>query len=67
MARNLSLNKETGSNDTFIDNDFIIDEKLKTLEFYNHNLEKKVFEIFIYGNGKTIYLKKKTKETAVGF
>lgn len=67
MARNLSLNKDTGSKDTFIDNDFIIDEKLKTLEFYNHNLEKKVFEIFHYGNGKTIYLKKKTKEIAVGF
>lgn len=42
----------------FIDTDFAIDEELKTLAFYDHNAEKKVFDIQQYGDGKRIYLKK---------
>ena len=41
-----------------IDTDFSIDEELKTLAFYDHNSEKKVFDIHHYGDGKRIYVKK---------
>lgn len=43
------------------DNDFSIDSEGKTLQFYNHKSEKKVFNIHHYGEGKKIYFKKRNK------
>ena len=61
MPLSLKNSKKVLSKNPFIDNDFTIDEDGKTLEFYDHNLEKKVFEIHHYGDGKRIYLKKDNK------
>tara|TARA_R110000772_G_scaffold35955_5_gene86292 strand:- start:481 stop:660 length:180 start_codon:yes stop_codon:yes gene_type:complete len=59
MALSLKYSTKELSKSPFIDNDFSIDEEGKTLEFFNHNLEKKVFDIHHYGDGKRIYFKKK--------
>ena len=59
MALNIKHSSKVLSKNRFIDNDFTIDEDGKTLEFFDHNLEKKVFEIHHYGDGKIIYYKKK--------
>lgn len=40
------------------DFEFIINEKSKTLEFYDQKFEKQVFEIYEYENGKKLYFKK---------
>ena len=61
MALSLKHGTKGLSKNPFIDNDFSIDEDGKTLEFYDQNLEKKVFEIHHYGEGKRIYFKKKNK------
>ncbi len=58
MALSLKHSTRKLSKNPFIDNDFSIDEEGKTLEFYDDNLEKKVFDIHHYGDGKRIYLKK---------
>ena len=34
----------------------------KTLQFYDHNGVKKVYEIHHYGNGKALYFKKETQD-----
>ena len=61
MALSLKRSTRVLSKNPFIDNDFSIDEEGKTLEFYDDNLEKKVFEIHHYGDGKRIYFKKNSK------
>lgn len=61
MALSLKHSKKELSKNPFIDNDFLIDEDGKTLEFYDDNLEKKVYEIHHYGDGKRIYFKKDNK------
>ena len=50
------------------DLDFSIDSEGKTLQFYDDKLEKKVFNIHHYGDGKKIYFKKrKTSEKSNSF
>jgi hypothetical protein len=61
MALSLKHSSKELPKNPFIDNDFSIDEDGKTLEFYNHNLEKKVYEIHHYGDGNRIYFKKNNK------
>lgn len=34
----------------------------KTLQFYDHNGVRKVYEIHRYGKGKALYFKKETKD-----
>jgi hypothetical protein len=61
MALSVKHRKKVLSKSPFVDNDFSVDEDGKTLEFYDHNLDKKVFEIYQYGDGKKIYFKKNNK------
>ena len=61
MALSLKLPVKKLLKNPFIDNDFSIDEESKTLQFYDQNLEKIVFDIHHYGNGKRIYYKKNNK------
>ncbi len=59
----LDVNRPTydNINDEIKDQKFSIGKNGKTLKFYNHEAKKKVFEIHHYGDGKTIYFKKKDK------
>ena len=59
MAFTLEHQTKELSENPIIDTEFLIDEELKTLAFYDHNSEKKEFDIRYYGNGNRIYFKKR--------
>ena len=59
MSQNLKYPEKNVSDNPFIDNDFVINEEGKTLQFNYHNSEKLLYDIHHYGDGGRIYYKKK--------
>ena len=62
----MALKKIKPTNDEnhnqFGDQQFSLGMDGKTLQFYDHNGVKKVYEIHRYGKGKALYFKRETEE-----